>query len=169
MPTVRPSARSPSWSSCADTQQCCSPRYAITASRAPPDRAPDRRSSVRACSAQLMTRMIVILIVVRRASFAVCLTLLAGCGSSGESSASTVVAAFYPLAYAAERIAPAADVENLTPAGAEPHDLELSPADVQRVHDAATVLYLGHGFMPALERAVAGRDGAVDLLAGVPL
>jgi len=105
----------------------------------------------------------------RRASFAVCLTLLAGCGSSGESSASTVVAAFYPLAYAAERIAPAADVENLTPAGAEPHDLELSPRDVQRVHDAATVLYLGHGFMPALEGAVAGRDGAVDLLAGVPL
>jgi zinc transport system substrate-binding protein len=64
---------------------------------------------------------------------------------------------------------PGAEVENLTPAGAEPHDLELSPRDVERLHDADTVLYLGADFMPALERAVDRQDNAVDLLAGQQL
>jgi zinc transport system substrate-binding protein len=95
------------------------------------------------------------------------LALAAGCGGSQQaSSGKTVVAAFYPIAYAAERIDPGADVENLTPAGAEPHDLELSARDVERVQGADTVLYFGEGFMPALEQAIEGRDNAVDLLAG---
>jgi zinc transport system substrate-binding protein len=94
------------------------------------------------------------------------LLLASGCGSQQASSVDKVVAAFYPIAYAAERVAPQADVENLTPAGAEPHDLELSARDVERVHDAKVVLYLGRGFMPALEEAVQGRENAVDLLAG---
>ena len=60
-----------------------------------------------------------------------------------------VVAAFYPLAYAAEQIAGSSvDVRNLTPAGAEPHDLELTPGDVRDVDGATLVLYLGDGFMP---------------------
>jgi zinc transport system substrate-binding protein len=98
--------------------------------------------------------------------------LLAGCGGSSSDSddgRKEVVAAFYPIAYAAEQVAPGAHVENLTPSGAEPHDLELSARDVQRVQDADTVLYFGKGFMPALEQAVEGRDNAVDLLAGQPL
>jgi zinc transport system substrate-binding protein len=94
------------------------------------------------------------------------LLLAAGCGSQQAGSADEVVAAFYPIAYAAERVAPQAVVENLTPAGAEPHDLELSARDVERVHDAKVVLYLGRGFMPALEEIVQGRENAVDLLAG---
>jgi zinc transport system substrate-binding protein len=92
------------------------------------------------------------------------------CGGSEESGArTTVVAAFYPIAYAAQRVAPEAEVENLTPAGAEPHDLELSPRDVERIDDADTVLYFGEGFMPALEDAVDGDDHAVDLLEGAKL
>ena len=52
---------------------------------------------------------------------------LAGCGSGSSGGKKSVVAAFYPLAYAAERIGgPAFDVWNLTPPGAEPHDLELT-------------------------------------------
>lgn len=94
------------------------------------------------------------------------LTVASGCGSDEASSRRLVVAAFYPIAYAAERVAPDARVENLTPAGAEPHDLELSARDVEHVRDAATVLYFGEGFMPALEQAVEGDDRAVDLLAG---
>src|SRR5918999_5498516 len=97
------------------------------------------------------------------------LLALPGCGSDDVGSGQSVVAAFYPLAYAAEQVAPGADVQNLTPAGAEPHDLELSPRDVERVQDADLVLYLGEGFMPALQDAVAGGDNAVDLLAGQPL
>jgi zinc transport system substrate-binding protein len=97
------------------------------------------------------------------------LVLLGGCGSDEAGSRRQVVAAFYPIAYAAERVAPDAEVDNLTPAGAEPHDLELSPRDVEHVRDADTVLYFGEGFMPALEQAVAGDEQAVDLLAGQKL
>lgn len=96
--------------------------------------------------------------------------LLAGCGAGGSRRASekTVVAAFYPLAFAAQQIAGRGTVvENLTPAGAEPHDLELTPGDVRAVDGAKLVLYLGDGFMPGLETAVAQREGpSLDLLVG---
>ena len=95
-------------------------------------------------------------------------TLLAGCGAdAGDSTDRAIVAGFYPLAFAAEQIAAAGtDVQNLTPAGAEPHDLELTPGDVRAVDDAALVLYLGEGFMPGLETAVEQREGrSLDLLA----
>ena len=108
-----------------------------------------------------------------RVPFAIVATALAvavaGCGGAtrSTSSATTVVAAFYPLAWAAEQVGGArVDVVNLTPPGAEPHDIELTPRDVQRVDGADLVLYLGGGFMPALEDAVAGKKNAVDLLAG---
>lgn len=92
--------------------------------------------------------------------------VLAGCGSNGEGG---VVAGLYPLAFAAERIAaPGTEVANLTPPGAEPHDLELSTRDARRVAEADVVLHLGGGFQPALEDAIesTGAD-AVDLLDGV--
>jgi zinc transport system substrate-binding protein len=99
------------------------------------------------------------------------LALGAGCGGAVESTdGRTVVAAFYPLAWVADELA-ANDVEvvDLTPPGAEPHDLELTAGDVERVREADVVLFLGHGFMPALEDAVAGHEHAVDLLAGQEL
>ena len=98
--------------------------------------------------------------------------LAAGCGGSpGSKNEKAVVAGFYPLAFAAEQIAVAGTaVENLTPAGAEPHDLELTPGDVRAVDDAALVLYLGKGFMTGLETAVEQREGrSLDLLAGEDL
>jgi zinc transport system substrate-binding protein len=90
-------------------------------------------------------------------------------GGGGE--ARQVVAGFYPLAYAAERIGgDAVEVTNLTPPGAEPHDVELSARDVERVHDADVVLYLGSGFQPALEDAARNAEGeAADLLEEVEL
>jgi zinc transport system substrate-binding protein len=90
--------------------------------------------------------------------------VLAGCGGNDSSSEREIVAAFYPLAWVAEQVA-GDDVEvvNLTPPGAEPHDLELSARDVERVHEAAVVLYLGR-FMPALDDAVEDHENAVDLL-----
>ncbi len=77
------------------------------------------------------------------------------------------MAAFYPLAFAAEQVAGAGvEVKNLTPAGAEPHDLELTPGDVRAVDGAALVLYLGSGFMPGLEAALKERPGpSLELLA----
>jgi zinc transport system substrate-binding protein len=92
----------------------------------------------------------------------------AGCGeqtSAGAGDRRDVVAAFYPLAYAAEEIGGArVDVANLTPPGAEPHDLEVSPRDVQQIRDADLVLLLGHGFQPQLEEAVGERESVVRLL-----
>jgi zinc transport system substrate-binding protein len=82
-----------------------------------------------------------------------------------------VVAAFYPLAYAAERIGgPSFNVRNLTPPGSEPHDLELTPQEVAAIQDAGIVLYLSHGFQPAVSKAVDEASGKkVDILAGLAL
>jgi zinc transport system substrate-binding protein len=82
-----------------------------------------------------------------------------------------VVAAFYPLAYAAERIGgPSFHVKNLTPPGSEPHDLELTPQEVAAIQNASVVLYLSHGFQPAVSKAVEQAGGKkVDILAGLPL
>jgi zinc transport system substrate-binding protein len=91
---------------------------------------------------------------------------LAGCGGSGSSGQETVIAAFYPLAWATDEIGGNdVDVENLTPPGAEPHDIELTARDVEDVRGADLVLYLGSGFQPALEQALENRDGpSLDLL-----
>jgi zinc transport system substrate-binding protein len=94
---------------------------------------------------------------------------LAGCGSTAGPK-NGVVAAFYPLAYAAQMLSPSAKVENLTPPGAEPHDLELTPRAVASIQRAAVVLYLSHGFQPAVSDAVKNASGTkVDILQGLPL
>jgi zinc transport system substrate-binding protein len=97
--------------------------------------------------------------------------LLIGCGTGSTSGKQTVVAAFYPLAYAAERIAGTRyTIDDLTPPGAEPHDLELTPKAVARIESAAVVLYLSHGFQPAVSKAAAQSNGTVvDILQGLPL
>jgi zinc transport system substrate-binding protein len=101
---------------------------------------------------------------------AVVLTV-SGCGSSSAGGKKTVVAAFYPLAYAAERLGGQRyAVENLTPPGSEPHDLELTPKAVARIERADVVLYLSHGFQPAVSKAVDHASGdTVDVLQGLPL
>jgi zinc transport system substrate-binding protein len=98
--------------------------------------------------------------------FVVVALLGAGCASEDSGSERTAVAAFYPLAWATEQVAGgSADVVNITPPGAEPHDIELSPSDVETVRDAELVVYVGGGFQPALEDAVEGRDGpSLDVL-----
>ena len=110
----------------------------------------------------MFSRIVLILVIVAG---------LTGCGSGHSDRGRSVVAAFYPLAYAAETIGGATyRVENLTPAGAEPHDLELSPREVGRIESAAVVLYLSHGFQPAVSKAVEQAHGKrVDALAGLPL
>jgi zinc transport system substrate-binding protein len=97
---------------------------------------------------------------------------VAGCGgeeAGADDGRTEVVAGFYPLAFAAEEIGGArVEVENLTPAGAEPHDVELSVRDVERVRSADVVLFLGDGFQPSLEEAAGATEGdAVDLLSGL--
>jgi zinc transport system substrate-binding protein len=81
--------------------------------------------------------------------------VVVACSSVKTSDARVnVTAAFYPLAYLAERIGGSAvSVTNITPAGAEPHDLELRPSDVVAIRGAKLVLYL-RGFQPAVDDAV---------------
>ena len=100
---------------------------------------------------------------------------LAGCGgdSAGGGSAAAagaaedlhLVASFYPLQWTAEQVAGSeATVDSLAKPGAEPHDLELSPQDVEKLAGADLVVYL-KGFQPAVDAAVSqeARDRAYDV------
>ena len=93
---------------------------------------------------------------------------LAGCraGPSTNDARPTVVASFYPPYEAAVQVGGRlVEAENLTPAGAEPHDLELSPTQVDLVLDADVLLYAGGGFQPAVEQLATRREGiTVDIL-----
>lgn len=101
-------------------------------------------------------------------------TLLAGsCDDGGGKGVAdgtvTVVASFYPVAWAAGEVGgDRVTVANLTPVGTEPHDLELTTDRVDEVLDADVVLVMGDGFQPAVEDVAARRDRAtVELLAEV--
>jgi zinc transport system substrate-binding protein len=104
--------------------------------------------------------------------------LLAGCGGPSKTTGKTttagggkakVVAAFYPLAEAARRVGGThVQVEDLTPAGAEPHDLELRPSQVDDVHNADAVVIMGTGFQPSVERAARRRPGGRGVLEVLP-
>lgn len=91
----------------------------------------------------------------------------AGCSGSGGSDGerTSVVASFYPLAFAAAEIGgDSVRVRNLTPPGAEPHDLEATAGDVQELHDADVVVLLGDGFQPQLEDAAGDGDHLIQVL-----
>ncbi|MFI9489774.1 metal ABC transporter substrate-binding protein [Promicromonospora sp. NPDC052451] len=88
---------------------------------------------------------------------------LAGCsaqgtgGAAGESDGVTVLASFYPLQYVAQQIGgDLVTVDNLTPPAAEPHDLELSPAQVREIGTADLVVYLS-GFQAAVDEGIEAR------------
>ncbi len=82
--------------------------------------------------------------------------LLSGCGSEEPASGRiNVAASFYPIEYMARRVGgDLVDVYNPVPPGAEPHDLELTPRDIERIQNSKVFLYLGHGFQPSIDRAL---------------
>ncbi|WP_134765863.1 metal ABC transporter substrate-binding protein [Nocardioides sp. 1609] len=90
-----------------------------------------------------------------------CALLLATTGCSafaddqaGGDGAPSVVTAFYPLQYVADRVAGEhADVENLTTAGKEPHDLETTVKETAMIAEAALVVH-EKDFQPAVDDAV---------------
>jgi zinc transport system substrate-binding protein len=86
--------------------------------------------------------------------------------ASGGGGKVGVAAAFYPIAFAAERVGgKRVDVTNLTPVGAEPHDLELTSDQLDELLDARVAFVLGGDFQPAVEDAADRRDGpTVELL-----
>ena len=91
------------------------------------------------------------------------LAVLVAC--SGAPTTHGVVASFYPLAYAAQEVGGnAVSVTNLTGPGVEPHDLELTPRQVDRVQDAKAVFILGRSFQPAVERAAKHSRATIALI-----
>ena len=78
----------------------------------------------------------------------------------------SVAAAFYPVGFAAQKVGGTrVDVANLTPVGAEPHDIELNSAQLDRLLEAKVAFVLGSDFQPAVEKAADRRDGStVELL-----
>lgn len=107
--------------------------------------------------ARVWTRLLAVLLVLPLTG------AVTGCGA-GDDGRPTVVAAFYPLQYVAQRIAGThARVEGLTSPGVEPHDLELTPRQTATLTGADLVVY-EHGFQPAVDQAVRNDppDHAVD-------
>ena len=103
--------------------------------------------------------------------------LLVSCGDSQESTPApkadrlTVAASFYPVAEIVQRVG-GDDIEllALTAPGIEPHDSELSAKQLDALSQADIVFYIGGGFQPDLEKAVASLPKttvAIDLLKSV--
>jgi len=80
-----------------------------------------------------------------------------GGSGGGDDGRLQVLASFYPLQYVVEQVGGEhVDVSNLTPPAAEPHDLELAPAQVRSIGDADLVVYLS-GFQPAVDEGIEQR------------
>ena len=80
-----------------------------------------------------------------------CSTTASSGGGASKDGTLTVMASFYPLQYLAEKVGGEhVTVTSLTPAGAEPHDLELSPKMVDSLSNADAVVYLA-GFQSAVD------------------
>jgi zinc transport system substrate-binding protein len=91
--------------------------------------------------------------------------------SSGPRGELTIVTAFYPLQFVAQRVSGGhAAVMNLTHPGAEPHDLELTPRQVASLTTATLVIY-ERGFQPAVDEAVVQSENrqVIDTTTIVPL
>ncbi|WP_454043527.1 metal ABC transporter substrate-binding protein [Cellulosimicrobium sp. Marseille-Q8652] len=83
-----------------------------------------------------------------------------GAGGTSDDARLEVLASFYPLQYVAEQVGgDLVSVSNLTPPAAEPHDLELAPAQVRAIGTADLVVYQS-GFQAAVDEGVSQRDPA---------
>jgi len=92
-----------------------------------------------------------------------------GQASPGAADRITIVTDVYPSTFAAEQVGgDRVEVVQLTSPGVEPHDLELSPAQIRQIAQADLVAYVP-GLIPAVDAAVEqeAADRAVDLTTGI--
>jgi zinc transport system substrate-binding protein len=95
------------------------------------------------------------------------LAVLVACNGDGEEDTSrrSVVAAFYPLVFVTQHVAGnEADVASITPAGVEPHDIELTAAQVRAITEADLVVYVGRNFQPAVDQLIPEVQNKLDVL-----
>lgn len=87
---------------------------------------------------------------------------LTGCAATPQNSDDrlNVVASIYPLQYVVEQVGGTdVAVSTMTPAGSDPHSVELSTRQLRTVSDADVLIYLS-GFQPAVDDAVEQRQPA---------
>ncbi|MFT3943095.1 MAG: metal ABC transporter substrate-binding protein [Ancrocorticia sp.] len=97
-------------------------------------------------------------------------------GANRDADATTdgtidVATSFYPITWLTEEIGgEAVSVTSMTPANAEPHDFELSPAEIATMADMDAIIYV-RGFQPSLDEAIDSISGPkiVDLTEMVDL
>lgn len=96
--------------------------------------------------------------------------LIASCSSGSSVNTDgklSVIAAFYPIELVVSAIGgDLVSIENMTPPGVEPHDLELTASQVTRL-SKADLLFSIKGFQPALDEAATQSPPGevIDLLA----
>lgn len=91
--------------------------------------------------------------------------MLGACSAPTADGRLTVAASVYPLAEVAERlVGDRGDVVEVTPPGAEPHDVELSSRQIEQVLDAEVLVAIGGGFQPAIEDLAGRHDGHTLLI-----
>jgi zinc transport system substrate-binding protein len=74
-------------------------------------------------------------------------------GTTTAAEKITVAASFYPMYEFARQVGgDRVTVRNLTPAGAEPHDYELTPKDIIAVNGAKVLIYNGAGLEPWVQK-----------------
>ncbi|MCU9612892.1 metal ABC transporter substrate-binding protein [Caldibacillus lycopersici] len=93
------------------------------------------------------------------------LLLLAACGNSGNSEGATseekltIMTSIYPLYDFTSKIAgDRAEVINLVPAGAEPHDFEPTPKDMTTLSKSDLFIYNGSGFETWIDDVLSSVD-----------
>ncbi|AOZ72917.1 hypothetical protein BK816_06105 [Boudabousia tangfeifanii] len=108
-------------------------------------------------------------------TFSAAALALAGCSSNAETSTTpeangstaklSVLTSLYPLEFLAKEVGGnLVDVQTLAPAGVEPHDLELSPKQVNELGQAGAIVYM-KGFQSAVDEAIAQTEAsrAIDI------
>jgi zinc transport system substrate-binding protein len=85
-------------------------------------------------------------------------SLIGACSHTSDTK--TIVTAFYPLEFITKEIVRNDfRVVNVTPVGAEPHELELSPSATQTILGARAAILMGDGFQPNVENTARSRTG----------
>lgn len=101
-----------------------------------------------------------------------------GCSSASTSPSFVsgtvkVAVAFYPIEEIVRSVGgPGVSIVDLVPPGESAHDYEPTPQQITDLQSADIVFYLGSGFQPNVEKAIASlpsRVRRVDLLVSVPL
>lgn len=106
--------------------------------------------------------------------------VLASCGGSSsgtepqnaptnDNAAIVVAASFYPIAEIVQRVGGSAvEVFNLTPAGTDAHELELTAKQLESLQDAKMTFYIGANYQASVEKALSTIKGSVvDVLKAV--